>query len=239
MAKPPRDVAAAVPTPVAVPPAAVAAAPAPVAAPQESKVPLPDVTVTTPAPIQQVNPPPRDGVDEAKWPVISCANARIDLGAGAKCLVGTPIGGGHCDIARQAATITNARYQIEADVKIFDPAKVTADGNQGKNCMVWSGYTHMPDDFKKMNQMTRLGSGWNNFVKGDPQSTASFVNGGRNCVAVERLGPPWHGGYVWVVHASICPAAAGSVQTADIDAVFSMLQLRTYDAQGNLRASLQ
>jgi hypothetical protein len=62
-----------------------------------------------------------------------------------------------------------------------------------------------------------------------------FSDGAKNCLAVERLGPPWHGGYVWVVHASICPATPAPLQHADIDAVFAMLQLRQYDAQGNLR----
>ena len=90
-----------------------------------------------------------------------------------------------------------------------------------------------------MNQMTRRGSGWANFDKGSLQSSASFADSGRNCIAVERLGPPWHGGYVWVVHASVCAAAGGVVQNDDIDAMFAMLQLRTYDAQSNLRAQLQ
>jgi len=49
------------------------------------------------------------------------------------------------------------------------------------------------------------------------------------------LGPHWHGGYVGVVHASICPTAAGAMQLADVDAIFAALQLRVYDAQGNLR----
>ena len=101
---------------------------------------------------------------------------------------------------------------------------------------MWRGYANMPDDFKDMNQVTRRGGDWANFVKGDPQSTASFSNNGRNCVAVERLGPPWHGGYVWVVHASICPATTqAQLQNADIDAVFAMLELRQYDSAGNLR----
>ena len=253
-AKPSRDIAAAAPTAVPVPPAAappapVAAAPTPIAAPpapaaasREDKVPLLGVEVATLAPIQEANPfsrPSGHGVDEAKWQVIPCGNARIDLGNGAKCQAGTPIGGGNCEIARQVAMVTNPRYQVEADVKIFDPTKVAADGSQGKNCTVWSGFRDLPDDFKDMNQMTRRGSGWSNFIKGEPQSTASFVESGRNCIAVERLGPPWRGGHVWVVHASICHTADGAVQKADIDAVFAMLQLRTYDPQGNLRASLQ
>jgi hypothetical protein len=214
---------------------------------QNAQAPLPDVTVTAPAPIQHVNPfQPFSGntrVEEDKWPVIPCPSARIDLGPGAKCQTGTPVEtfltmsqGGRCDIARQLSMIDNGRYQIEADVMIFDPYKVTATGHQMKNCTVWTGYTNMPDDFKDMNQVTRRATAWSNFVKGDPQSTMSFVAGGRNCLALERLGPPWHGGYVWVVHASICPAAAAPLQNADIEAVFAMLQLRQYDAQGNLRS---
>jgi hypothetical protein len=214
---------------------------------QQPQAPLPDVTVTAPAPIQHVNPfNPFSGdtrVDEARWPVIPCTNARVDLGAGARCQTGTPVEtfltmstGGRCDIARQVTMARNARYEVEADVMIMDPYKVTAVGHQGKHCTVWTGFVNMPDDFRDMNQMTRRGSGWSNFVKGAPQSTIQYVDAGRNCVAFERLGPPWHGGYVWVVHASICPAAVGSVQLADIDAVFAALQLRTYDAQGNLRA---
>jgi hypothetical protein len=100
---------------------------------------------------------------------------------------------------------------------------------------VWTGYSNMPDDFKDMNQMTRRGAGWTNFVKGAPQSSIYFTDGARGCLAVERLGPPWHGGYVWVVHMSICPTAGGTAQLADVDAIFATLQLRTYDDQGNLR----
>jgi len=225
----------------------VSAAP-PVAAQQQQPAPLPDVNVTAPAPIKNINPfNPFSGntrVDEATWPVVPCNIARIDLGPGARCQTGTQIENfmtmsqsGRCDIARQLAMIKNARYEAEADVMIFDPYKVTAAGHQMKNCTVWTGYSNMPDDFKDMNQMTRRGAGWTNFVKGAPQSTISYSDGARSCLAVERLGPPWHGGYVWVVHASICPAAGGAVQLADIDAVFATLQLRTYDPEGNLRAA--
>ena len=244
---PPRPAAKAVPASAKpIQDVAVAALPGtpviPAAAEQQQKAPTPDVAVGSPAAIPRADPssPGRPGVDEANWSVIPCANARIDLGAGATCQAGPPVPrGGHCDISRQVATVTNTRYQIEADVRIFDPYKVTATGNQGKNCAVWSGYSNLPDDFKTMNQMTRRGTGWTNFVKDGSQTTAAYVDGGRNCLAVERLGPPWHGGYVWVVHASICPAAGGAVQNADIDAVFAMLQLRTYDAQANLRAQSQ
>jgi len=214
---------------------------------QQQSQPLPDVNVTAQAPIKNINPfNPFSGntrVEEDKWPVIPCQGARIDLGAGARCQTGTQVENfmtmaqsGRCDIARQLAMVKNARYEAEADVMIFDPYKVTATGHQMKNCTVWTGYTNMPDNFRDMNQMTRRGSGWRNFVKGAPQSTIEFTDGGKNCLAVERLGPPWHGGYVWVVHASICPTTAAPLQNADIDGVFATLQLRQYDAQGNLRA---
>jgi len=218
----------------------------PVAVEPEQKAPLPDVAVTKPAPIEPVAlSSPSSGktrVDDAKWSVIPCAAARIDLGAGAKCQVSPPLSwnGHYCDISRQVATVTNARYQIEAEVKIFDPYKVTATGPQGKNCTVWADQPDKPDYFKDMNQMTQLGSGWANLVTGGTQSTATFTHSGRNCVAIKRLGPPWHGGYVWVMNASICPtAAAGSVQVADTEDALATLQLRTYDAQANLRAQSQ
>jgi hypothetical protein len=222
---------------------------------QTQQAPLPDVNVTAPGPA----PPPAKAfspfstntrVEESKWPEIPCNTARIALGPGSKCQNGGPTesfltmsGGlantgsnGVCDIAHQLAIIGNGRYQVEADVLIFDPYKITAIGHPDKNCFVWSGYTTMPNDFYDMNQVTRRGTGWRNFMKGDPQSTIEFSVGAKNCLAVERLGPHWHGGYVWVVHASICPATQAQLQNADIDAVFAMLELRQYDAQGNLRS---
>jgi len=212
---------------------------------------VPPVDVTARAPIQQVNPfKPYSGdtrVDEARWPVIPCNIARVDLGPGSRCQTGTPVetfleqglGTGRCDIARQLAMIQNARYQVEADIMVFDPYKVvasTATGHQGKNCFVWSGYTNMPDDFHDMNQMTRRATSWGALQKGDPQSTIAFTDGARGCLAVERLGPPWHGGYVWVVHFSICPVAAAPLQLADVDSVFGMLKITVFDPKGNLRA---
>lgn len=216
------------------------------AAPAQQQQQLPDVNVTAQAPIQSINRfNPFSGntrVDEARWPVIPCNTARIDLGPGAKCQTGTQVEtfmtmsqGGRCDIARQVTMSKNARYEVEADVMIFDPYKVTAAGHQMKDCTVWAGYTNMPDDFRDMNQMTRRAASWGAFTKGTPQSTITYTDGGKNCIALERLGPPWHGGYVWVVHASLCPTGAAPLQPSDIDTMFASLQLRTYDAQGNLR----
>jgi hypothetical protein len=52
---------------------------------------------------------------------------------------------------------------------------------------------------------------------------------------VERLGPLWRGGFVWVAHATICRPGGAPVQTAEIDGVFSTIQIRVYDPVGNLR----
>jgi hypothetical protein len=232
--------------------AAVPLALSAIAASAQQSAPLPDVQVIAPAVPQQVNPfqpySSNTRVEEAKWPEVPCNLSRIALGPGSKCQTGTPVetfltgagaphsGMSRCDIAHQLVTLGNGRYMVEADTLIFDPYKVTAYGHQDKNCFVWSGYTNLPDDFRDMNQVTRRGTGWRNFVKGAPQSTMEFSDGGHNCVAVERLGPSWHGGYVWVVHAAICSATQAPLQSADIDAVFSMVELRQYDSAGNLRA---
>jgi hypothetical protein len=128
----------------------------------------------------------------------------------------------------------NGSLSVEADALIFDPYKVTAVGFQDKDCTVWSGFLNLPDDFKDLNQVTRRGGNWRNFTHDNTQSVMAFTNGGHGCVAVERLGPPWHGGYVWVVHASICQSDARMVQTADIDRVLGELRLQTYDPAGNV-----
>jgi hypothetical protein len=107
-------------------------------------------------------------------------------------------------------------------------------GHLDKNCTVWSGFRHLPDDFVDMNQVTRRGAGWRNFVKGGDQNTAEFDYAGHSCVAVERFGPRWHGGNVWLAHASICPDTPAPLTEADIDAVFAMLKIQVYDPVGNL-----
>jgi hypothetical protein len=57
----------------------------------------------------------------------------------------------------------------------------------------------------------------------------------RHCLAVERLGPRWRSGYVWVIHATICQPDKTPIAAADIDAVFNALEIRVYDPSGNLR----
>jgi hypothetical protein len=131
-------------------------------------------------------------------------------------------------------TFEDGPLAVEADALIFDPYKITAVGHPAKNCTVWSGFLDLPNDFKDLNQVTRRGDNWRNFTRNDGQSVMEFTSGGRACVAVERLGPPWRGGYVWVVHASICRNDAGPVQMADVEQVLGGLRLEVYDPVGNL-----
>ena len=62
-----------------------------------------------------------------------------------------------------------------------------------------------------------------------------FSYGPHNCIAVRKPGPGWRGGYVYMMHASICRTDTASVQPNDIAYVLASLQTRTYDPVGNLR----
>jgi hypothetical protein len=222
---------------------------------QDARTTLPDVSVTAPVP----TPPPfspmagKTRVEEDKWPQIPCDSSRIASGAAGKCqdgprvesfmsvmsTGGSPSVGSTCNIAHQLLSVDVGRFAVEADALVFDPYKVTASGSFNKFCTVWSGFRNMPEDFKDLNQVARRGADWRNFVPGGTQSgaqsTIEFSDGRRGCVAVERLGPPWRGGYVWVIHATICGAGAPPIAQGDIDSVFGALQIRVYDPSGNLR----
>jgi hypothetical protein len=221
---------------------------------QEKLAPLPDVNVTAPATTESIITrgfTPYDGhvrVEEDKWPAIPCATARISAGPDGKCQTGTPTenflsrsGGepGNCVIYHQLVMFHTGPMSVEADSMIFDPYKIVSGsptGHQDKNCFVWSGYLRPLTDFPDMNQVTRRGTGWRNLVLGKPLSTYDFSDNGRTCTAIEKLGPNWHGGYIWVVHASICQPVARSVQPSDITAVLAGLRLDPYDPLGNLKA---
>jgi hypothetical protein len=224
------------------------------AAAQEKQAPLPDVNVTAPATTESFITKgfqPYDGnprVEEDKWPVIPCTTARISASAGGTCQTGTPTENfltrsadepGNCMIAHQLVTFQLGTLSVEADTMIFDPYKIVSGsptGHQDKNCFVWSGYLRPLSDFPDMNQVTRHGIGWHNLIVEKPLSTFNFSDNGRACVAIEKLGPPWHGGYIWVVHASICEPDARPVQPGDITAALAGLRLDRYDPLGNLRA---
>jgi hypothetical protein len=223
------------------------------AAAQQAQTTLPEMNVTAPK-----NPPvpewyaPRPGiwgkirVEEDKWPEIPCAASHVNVGGvgtgkcqdGSKVTTAGRIGSLRCTIFHPLITVDIGRFSVEADVLVFDPHLVSADLKVRKGCTIGYGYRHLPDDFHDMNQVARRGASWHNFVAGSgqplSQSTIEFSDGQSGCLATERLGPNWQGGFVWVLHATMCKQDAIPITQPDIDAVVAALHIHTYDPAGNL-----
>jgi len=136
--------------------------------------------------------------------------------------------------------ITNlGNLAIEADAIVVDPYFVSAIGSQHKGCYAQSHYSDLREDFPDMNQMTKKGSGWRNFAENGDLSTMEFAIGSAQCRAIEKRGPTWLGGHIYVIHASVCRKDGRPVEAADIDYVVGSLLIRQYDPHGNLRAPPQ
>jgi hypothetical protein len=240
----------------------VALGPAAVAhAQQTEQLSLPNVTVTAPAP--PVTPPylrdpgkayqrnpynGRDRVEEDKFREVPCAAARIASATGGKCLQGyrlipaltqqisNPKGGDNCDLALDVVMYSTGNLSIEADTLIFDPYKLTAIGHQTSQfCYVNGNSGYDQEDFRDMNQVTRRGTNWRNFVSNGEDKSIEFSDGPHNCAAVRKAGPKWGGGYIYIMHASICRADAAPLRADDVAYGLGSLQVRQYDPVGNLR----
>jgi hypothetical protein len=222
---------------------------------------VPNVTVTAPA--APVAPPylrdprkayqrnPYSGryrVEEDKFSEVPCTATRIASATGGKCLQGyrllpgatdqitNPKGGSNCDLALDVAIFGAGNLSIEADTLIFDPYKLTAIGHQtSQYCYVNGNPGYDQEDFQDMNQVTRRGTNWRNFVSDGEDKSIEFSDGPHNCAAVRKAGPKWGGGYIYIMHASICRADAANVQPQDIAYALGTLQIRQYDPLGNLR----
>jgi hypothetical protein len=129
--------------------------------------------------------------------------------------------------------------KVEADVMTFDPTYVSGIGFQHRACFVETGYSDLREDFPDMNQMTREGSGWRNFREAGDLSAMEFSIGPNDCWAVEKRGPQWGGGHVWVIHASFCRADGHAAEPPDLDRVLGALQVRQYESIGNLQLAPQ
>jgi len=214
---------------------------------------LPEVTVTAP-PItpswKKWNPySSNTRVEEDKWPEIPCNGSRISSGAAAACRTGPPLGhegmglpGGNlsidpsnCRMAHDLVFTDVGNLMIEADAIVVDPYFVSAIGSQHKGCYVQAHYSDLREDFPDMNQMTRRGNGWRNFVENGDLSTMEFSLGASDCRAVEKRGPTWRGGHIYVIHASVCRKDGRIVEAADIEFALGSLQVRQYEPRGNLR----
>jgi hypothetical protein len=133
----------------------------------------------------------------------------------------------------------DGNLKIEADVMVFDATYVSAIGHQHRGCFVEAGYSDLRGDFPDMNQMTREGNNWRNFVEAGDLSAMVFSIGPSDCRAVEKRGPRWREGHTYVIHASICRTDGHPVEAADIDRVLGSLQVREYEPRGNVRSPAQ
>jgi hypothetical protein len=228
---------------------------------QQTQLSVPNVTVTAPAaPVQppylrnpwrsyERNPyAGRYRVEEDKFPEVPCSVTRIASSAGGKCLQGYRLTPGtalvyssqgslNCDMALDVVMYNARNLSVEASTLIFDPYKLTAVGLPNKWCKV-SGEGYDQEDFQDMNQVTRRGSNWRNLAsRGGVDRSIEFSDGPHDCVAVVRAGPPWRGGYVYMLHASICRTDTSAMHPEDVSYALSSLQLRQYDPVGNLRKS--
>jgi hypothetical protein len=228
---------------------------------QTEQLSVPNVTVTAPA--TPVAPPylrdpgrayqrnPYNGryrVEEGKFREVPCTATRIASAAGGRCLQGyrlipaltqqitNPKGGDNCDLALDVVVYTAGNLSIEADTLIFDPYKLTAIGHQTSQfCYVNGNSGYDQEDFEDMNQVTRRGTNWRNFVSNDEDKSIEFSDGPHNCIAVQKAGPKWGGGYIYMLHASICRTDMAAIRAADVVYALGSLQIRQYDPVGNLR----
>ena len=228
---------------------------------QTEQLSLPNVTVTAPA--VPVEPPylrspgtayqrnPYNGryrVEEDKFREVPCATTRIASATGGKCLQGyrlipaltqqitNPKGGDNCDLALDVVMYSAGNLLIEADTLIFDPYKLTAIGHQtSQYCYVNGNPGYGQEDFQDMNQVTRRGTNWRHLIGDGNDKSIEFSDGLYNCVAVQRAGPKWSGGYIYMLHASICRTDTAAMRPEDVIYALASLQVRQYDPVGNLR----
>ena len=229
---------------------------------QDAKLTVPNVTVTAPA--APVVPPymrdpskaysrnpyfGRARVEEEKFPEVPCSATRIAFGPTGKCLAGyrlsipeaalaggpNSVGSNPCDMVLDVVIDATAKLLIEADILVFDPYKVMANGSPPRNCFVQGYMDYDQEDFQDMNQVTRRGTNWHNLQVNGQERSIEFADGPHNCIALLKPGPTWRGGYVWMMHASICRTDATTVQAQDIAYVLGSLQTRVQDPVGNLR----
>jgi len=121
---------------------------------------------------------------------------------------------------------------------------VYATGSLPRGCYVRSYTGYDQEDFSRPEPGHQAGTNWHNLQINDMQDqwhqgerlrSIEFSDGPRNCIAIRKPGPAWRGGYVYMMHASICRTDGAAVQAQDVAYVLSSLQARTYDPVGNLR----
>lgn len=183
---------------------------------------------------------PYDGryrVEEDKFAKVPCSQTRIAFGSGGDRLKGYRLASG-CDMVLDVVSYANENLSIEADTLVFDPYKLSGAGHIRISCYVNSHKSYDQEDFHDMNQVTRRGNHWHNLLVDDADGqnrSIEFMDSPHHCIAILRHGPRWQGGYIYMMHASICRTDAASVQTQDVAYVVSNVVIQQYDPVNNLR----
>jgi hypothetical protein len=217
-------------------------------------VPLPDVSVTAPASPQEVRPTSQGAVgnpyfgnvrvEETKWPEIPCASSRVGAATPGTCRKGPQQMNfehgdsqgnrqlSNCQIAHDLVISTLGGLTFEADSLVFDPYYISGIGHQRQDCYVEAIPRNLQAQFVDMNQFTRQGSGWRNFVDGGDLLTMEFSIGTDTCLTLEKRGPRWGGGYTWLIHASICRKDGKPVDADNIATVLAAIHIQEHDPNG-------
>ena len=218
---------------------------------------LPDVSVTAPASPNEVRPTSQGApgtpyfgnvrVEETKWPEVPCAASRVGAANPGTCRRGPPQMNfehgdsqgtrpiSNCQIAHDLVISAAGGLSFEADSLVFDPYYVSAIGHQRQDCYVESIPRDLQGQFVDMNQVARQGAGWRNFVDSGDLASMEFMVGADTCLAIEKRGPRWGGGYTWLIHATICRKDRQPVDAGNVATVLAAIQVQGRDPQGNLR----
>ena len=220
---------------------------------------LPDVSVTAPAnqnpqgtrPTSQAAPGmPYFGntrVEEASWPVIPCTSSRVGAGnAEASCRRGPTVMNfehgdsqgtrpiSNCQIAHDLVISKVAGLQYEADTLVFDPYYVSAIGHQRQDCYVEAIPRKLQEQLVDMNHVTRQATGWGTMRESGDVTFIDFTVGPDRCMAFEKRGPRWGGGYIWLAHVAVCRSDGHPVDLSNVEAVMGALHIEQRDPNGNL-----
>jgi len=181
-------------------------------------------------------------IEENRFAQVPCSQTRIAAVAAGNCLQGYRLtvgraymcDGCRCDMALDATIYTVGNLAVEAGTLIFDPYKLAAEGFPSKDCQVqgYPGYDQI--DFHDMNQVTRRGANWHDLRGAGDEKSIAFTDGPHSCIGVRRPGPPWQGGYVYMLTASICRTDTADLQPDDVARALAPLLIRQYDPIGNL-----
>jgi hypothetical protein len=117
---------------------------------------------------------------------------------------------------------------------VFDPYYISALGHQRQDCYVEAIPRSLREQLVDMNHVTRQATGWGTMREGGDLTMLDFTVGPDQCLAFEKRGPRWGGGYIWLVHAATCRKDGRPVTVADVDAVMGALHIEQRDPNGNL-----